>query len=147
MVGKNSVGTPRWKPAGRRRSGIHRRSTSRKKRVYVATGNAYTEPAAPTSDAVVAIDLKTGEILWTQQVTPNDVFVVGCKPGVRIVPDDVGPDFDFGNSPILRTLPGGRRVLDAGPEVRRGLRAGARMSSRPHPVAVPRRQGRRAGRH
>jgi polyvinyl alcohol dehydrogenase (cytochrome) len=26
----------------------------------------------------------------------------------------VGPDFDFGNSPILRTLPGGRRVLTLG---------------------------------
>lgn len=40
--------------------------------------------------------MTSGKILWTQQVTPNDVFVIGCKPGVENCPDDVGPDFDFG---------------------------------------------------
>ena len=30
--------------------------------IYVATGNAYTEPAAPTSDAVMALDMTTGTI-------------------------------------------------------------------------------------
>ena len=34
-------------------------STSAKNMIYVATGNAYTEPAAPTSDAVVALDMTT----------------------------------------------------------------------------------------
>ena len=82
--------------------------------IYVATGNAYTEPAAPTSDAVVALDMAKGTIQWVQQATPNDVFVIGCKPGVENCPDDVGPDFDFGNSPILRTLAGGRRILTLG---------------------------------
>ena len=78
------------------------------------TGNAYTEPAAPTSDAVVALDMADGAIQWVQQVTPNDVFVIGCKPGVENCPDEVGPDFDFGNSPILRTLAGGGRMLSLG---------------------------------
>jgi polyvinyl alcohol dehydrogenase (cytochrome) len=82
--------------------------------VYVATGNAYTNPAAPTSDAVVALSMTDGAIQWVQQVTPGDVYVIGCKPGVENCPDEVGPDFDFGNSPILRTLPGGRRVLTLG---------------------------------
>ena len=85
-----------------------------KNAIYVATGNAYTAPAAPTSDAVVALDLATGAILWSSQATPNDTFVIGCKPGVENCPDDVGPDYDFGNSPILRTLQGGRRVLVLG---------------------------------
>lgn len=113
ITGKNSAGTPQWKPAG---AAIWTSPTLdvAKNTIYVATGNAYTEPAAPTSDAVVALDMTSGKILWTQQVTPNDVFVIGCKPGVENCPDDVGPDFDFGNSPILRTLPGGRRVLTLG---------------------------------
>jgi polyvinyl alcohol dehydrogenase (cytochrome) len=29
-------------------------------------------------------------------------------------PDDLGPDMDFGNAPILRTLPGGRSLIVAG---------------------------------
>ncbi len=33
---------------------------------------------------------------------------------VRDVSNPQGPDFDFGASPILRTLPNGRRVLTAG---------------------------------
>jgi polyvinyl alcohol dehydrogenase (cytochrome) len=85
-----------------------------KNTIYVATGNAYTAPAASTSDAVVALDMTTGAILWSQQATPNDTFVIGCKAGVENCPDDVGPDYDFGNSPILRVLPGGRRVLVLG---------------------------------
>ena len=113
IVGKNSLGTPIWKPAG---AAIWTSPTLdvAKNMIYVATGNAYTEPAAPTSDAVVALDMTTGTIQWVQQATPNDVFVIGCKPGVENCPDDVGPDFDFGNSPILRTLPGGRRILTLG---------------------------------
>jgi len=113
IVGKNSAGTPMWKPAG---AAIWTSPTidTAKNMIYVATGNAYTEPAAATSDAVVALNMTTGAIEWVQQATPKDVFVIGCKPGVENCPDDVGPDFDFGNSPILRTLGGGRRVLVLG---------------------------------
>ncbi|MGQ0732465.1 MAG: outer membrane protein assembly factor BamB family protein [Acidobacteriota bacterium] len=113
MVGKNSTGTPIWKPAG---AAVWTSPTVdvAKNLIYVATGNAYTSPAAETSDAVVALDMATGAIRWVQQATPNDTFVIGCKPGVENCPDDVGPDYDFGNSAILRTLPGGRRVLTLG---------------------------------
>jgi polyvinyl alcohol dehydrogenase (cytochrome) len=113
MVGKNSAGTPLWKPAG---AAIWTSPTidTAKNMIYVATGNAYTSPAAPTTDAVIALDMASGAIRWVQQATPNDAFVIGCKPGVENCPNDVGPDFDFGNSPILRTLPGGRRVLTLG---------------------------------
>lgn len=113
IVGKNNIGTPIWKPAG---AAIWTSPTldPEKNRIYVATGNAYTEPAAPTSDAVVALDMTSGKIEWVQQATPNDAYLVRCKAGVGNCPDDLGPDFDFGNSPILRTLPGGRRVLSLG---------------------------------
>jgi polyvinyl alcohol dehydrogenase (cytochrome) len=113
IVGKNAIGTPIWKPAG---AAIWTSPTLDvdKNRVYVATGNAYTSPAAPTSDAVVALDMTTGKIVWVQQATPNDAYLVRCKAGVGNCPEEVGPDHDFGNSPILRTLAGGRRVISLG---------------------------------
>jgi polyvinyl alcohol dehydrogenase (cytochrome) len=113
VVGKNSAGTDQWRSAG---VAVWTSPTIDvdKNMIYVATGNAYTSPAAPTSDAVVALSMTDGSIQWTQQVTPGDVYVIGCKPGVENCPDDVGPDFDFGNSPILRTLPGGRRIITLG---------------------------------
>jgi polyvinyl alcohol dehydrogenase (cytochrome) len=84
--------------------------------VYAATGNSYSEPAADTNDSVLAFDLASGKLLWKKPITPNDVFVVGCGPKNQSgnCAGDVGPDFDFGNSPILRTLPGGRRILVLG---------------------------------
>jgi polyvinyl alcohol dehydrogenase (cytochrome) len=112
-IGKNSAGTPQYRSAG---AAIWTSPTIdvAKNMIYVATGNAYTSPAAPTSDAVVALNMSDGAIQWTQQATPGDVFVIGCKPGVENCPAEVGPDHDFGNSPILRTLPGGRRILTLG---------------------------------
>jgi polyvinyl alcohol dehydrogenase (cytochrome) len=113
IVGKNAAGTPLWKPAG---AAIWSAPTidAARKVLYVATGNAYTEPAAPTSDAVIAMALESGAIQWVSQVTPKDVYVIGCKPDNDNCPDDVGPDFDFGNSPILRRLANGRSVIVVG---------------------------------
>lgn len=113
IVGKNASGTPLWKPAG---AAIWTSPTvdPARKVLYVATGNAYTDPAAATSDAVIAMSLDTGAIQWVSQVTPDDSFVVGCRPDNDNCPDDVGPDFDFGNSPILRRLANGRHVLVVG---------------------------------
>ncbi len=113
VVGKNSAGTPQWRSAG---VAVWTSPTIdvAKNMIYVATGNAYTSPAAPTSDAVVALSMTDGAIQWVQQATPGDVYVIGCKAGVENCPAEVGPDFDFGNSPILRTLPGGRRILTLG---------------------------------
>ncbi len=113
VVGKNAKGTPMWKPAG---AAIWTSPTVdlARKVLYVSTGNAYTEPAAPTSDAVLAMSLDTGAIQWVSQVTPDDSYVVGCRPDNDNCPDDVGPDFDFGNSPILRRLANGRSILVIG---------------------------------
>lgn len=86
---------------------------TKRKAIYIATGNAYTEPAAETSDAVLAFDMNTGKTLWARQATPRDSFLVGCGKGVNC-PENVGPDVDFGSSPILRDLPGGKSVLVLG---------------------------------
>ena len=84
--------------------------------LYAATGNGYADPPQPTTDAVIAIDLKTGKIKWSSQVMPKDVWILGCggrgqtSPNPNC-PDDVGPDFDFSASPILTKLSNGRELI------------------------------------
>ena len=115
-IGKNRAGVTRWGP-----SGAATWSTptvdAKRRLVYATTGNMYTEPQQTTSDAVIAFNMDTGAIAWSAQVTPQDVFVVGCgaPSGVNCPDDaDLGPDYDFGNSAILATLPGGRELLLVG---------------------------------
>ncbi|MDB5453500.1 MAG: pvadh [Caulobacteraceae bacterium] len=84
--------------------------------LYVATGDSYTDVTHKGSDAVMALDLKTGAVKWTNQTTENDNFMVGCPQTGKIplnCPTPLGPDVDFGSSPILKTV-GGKDVLIAG---------------------------------
>ena len=87
----------------------------RRNLIYVATGNTYTGAAAPNSDAVVALTL-SGKIEWVRQLFPDDVFISGCraKSDNPNCADQRGPDYDFGNSPILATLPHGGRAIVIG---------------------------------
>jgi polyvinyl alcohol dehydrogenase (cytochrome) len=83
--------------------------------LYVATGDNYSDPPSATSDAVVAMNLKTGELLWSRQLTEKDAFNVGCSvPQRPNCPEATGPDFDFGQPPILVSLGGNRRALVIG---------------------------------
>ena len=113
QTGKNAAGTPLWKPAGAAVWGSPTLDVARGV-LYIGTGNSYTEPAVKTSDAVMAMDMKTGRMLWSNQITPSDAFVIGCRPENENCPKEVGPDFDFGNAPILRTLEGGKRIIVIG---------------------------------
>lgn len=110
---KNKLGTQLYAPSG---VAIWSSPTIDVKRkvLYVATGNEYSGPGGPTSDAVIALDLDNGRIAWTSQVTPKDVYVVGCNAQRENCADYEGPDFDFGNSAILRDLPGGRSLIVIG---------------------------------
>ena len=115
IVSKNANGTPRWAPAG---GGVWSAPTIDPKRhaLYIGTGDAYTTPAPKNTDAIMALDLAFGKILWSVQATKNDAWVVGCmsaKP-LENCPKDFGPDQDFGSPPILRQLPNGRTLLIAG---------------------------------
>src|SRR6185436_4811965 len=75
-----------------------------------------TAPSPKTTDGVMAVDINTGEFLWAFQATENDVFMGGCNGPTKseACPEQMGPDMDIGNSPILKTLPNGKRVLIAG---------------------------------
>ncbi|HKT78963.1 MAG TPA: PQQ-binding-like beta-propeller repeat protein, partial [Vicinamibacterales bacterium] len=113
---QTASGTQLWGPAG---AAVWSAPTVdvRRGAVYVATGNGYNEPAADTTDSVIAFDLETGARLWVNQVTPNDAYMVSCGAGApnrNNCPGVNGPDFDFGNSPILRELPNGKGVLVVG---------------------------------
>jgi len=113
-IRKNSIGAQLWAPAG---AAIWVSPTLDPKRraLYVGTGDAYTEPAAKTSDSIIAFNMDTGKMLWSFQDTHNDAWMHGCEPEEHgeNCPKEVGPDWDYGASPILRTLPDGRRILVA----------------------------------
>jgi polyvinyl alcohol dehydrogenase (cytochrome) len=86
----------------------------RRNAIYVTTGDNYSEPPTRTSDAFLALDLDTGKILWSRQMTAGDAYTAACRlPDKTNCPIN-GPDFDFGASPILVTLPNGKRALLAG---------------------------------
>lgn len=111
---KNSVGTQMYGPAG---GAIWSAPTIDVKRqvIYVGTGNSYTDVETDQADAIMAFDLLTGKVKWVNQVTAKDNFLVGCRnPGAGNCPDQGGPDYDFGSSPVLRTLPNGKQVLLGG---------------------------------
>jgi polyvinyl alcohol dehydrogenase (cytochrome) len=83
--------------------------------LYVATGDNYSDPPSNTSDAILAMQLKTGELLWSRQLTENDTFNSACgSPQPGNCPETKGPDYDFGQPPILVNLGGGKRALVIG---------------------------------
>ncbi len=113
-IRKNAKGVQPWGPSG---AAVWSAPTLdlKKNVVYVATGDNYSDPASETSDALVAFDLETGKLLWSQQFTPNDAWNIACESSDQTnCPEARGPDLDFGSSSILRTLPDGKRVLVAG---------------------------------
>ncbi len=114
-VRKNSQGVQLYAPAG---ASVWNSPTVDPKQhaVYFGTGDAETEPAPATSDAIMALDMDTGKVLWSYQAQADDSYLVGCKGSTHTenCPDKDGPDWDIGNSPILRVLGNGKRVLIAG---------------------------------
>ena len=113
------------KPSGANRNGVQQLGPSgaaiwsaptfdaATKRVYATTGDNYSDPPSGTSDAIVAFDAASGDLAWARQITPGDAFTVACPSGINC-PKSHGPDFDFGSSAVLASLPGGKRVLVAG---------------------------------
>jgi polyvinyl alcohol dehydrogenase (cytochrome) len=80
--------------------------------VYVVTGDNYSDPPTALSDAVVALKMSTGEILWSKQFTAKDVYNSSCQLADKVnCPDAEGPDYDFASPAILVSLPNGRRAL------------------------------------
>lgn len=72
--------------------------------VYVTTGENTSHPTTATSDAVIALDLETGEEIWTFQALENDMWNFGCTaegPNCIILADTNSVDHDFGGPAVL----------------------------------------------
>ena len=111
---KNSKGVQQYAPAG---GSVWNSPTIdvKKNAIYFGTGDGETEPAPATTDSIMALDLNTGKMLWHYQAQAGDAFLGGCTGASKTdnCPSENGPDLDIGNSPILRTLADGRRLLVA----------------------------------
>jgi polyvinyl alcohol dehydrogenase (cytochrome) len=79
-------------------------------RLYVSTGNQYTGPAHKGANAIAALELKTGKLVWSNQTTPNDIWTFGCQND----PDCSDEDVDFGAIPLHFKGPGGKKLVGAG---------------------------------
>ena len=109
---KNSIGTQLYAPSG---VAVWNSPTVDAKRntLYFGTGDSATEPAPETTDSIIAVDLDTGKVKWHFQAEPNDATLGGCFGKIKTenCPEHPGPDWDFGASPILKTLASGRDVI------------------------------------
>ena len=113
LRGKNPVGADQFGPSG---APIWSSPTLDAKRslIYATTGQNYSSPATGTSDAVIAMDIGTGDIKWVSQVTANDAWNGGCSRKTANCPEEDGPDFDIGASAILITSKANKDLLLVG---------------------------------
>lgn len=79
-------------------------------RVYVTTGNQYTQPATKYANSVIALDLKTGKVIWSMQATPKDIWTFDCRNNAEC--EDL--DIDFGTAPVFFKGAGGKKLVGAG---------------------------------
>jgi polyvinyl alcohol dehydrogenase (cytochrome) len=113
-AGENKAGTQTWGPSG---VAVWSSPTLdlEKKAIYAGTGVNYSNPTTDTSDAIVAIDMDSGRLLWTRQFTERDGWNFACTGQDKTnCPRDPFIDADFGNSGMLRSLGGGKRILVTG---------------------------------
>jgi polyvinyl alcohol dehydrogenase (cytochrome) len=112
-TGQTKRGTPQYGPSG---AGVWSSPTldARRGVMYIATGDNYSSPATPLSDAIVALEIKTGRVVWSRQTLARDAYNSSCGTDKQNCPEEGGPDYDFGSSAILTQLPGGRDMLLAG---------------------------------
>jgi len=105
---KTAAGVQNWGPSG---ASIWSAPTidPKRKLIYAGTGDNFSEPDTETSDAVLAFEIETGKLVWSQQLTSHDVFNIVCAG--EGCGSHLGPDVDIGASPILAALPNGKSAL------------------------------------
>jgi polyvinyl alcohol dehydrogenase (cytochrome) len=114
-TGRNASGTRTWGPSG---APVWTTPAidARRNRLYIGTGENYSRPATGTSDAIIALDLDTGQPAWVFQTLEDDVYNMDCRsylgfPDGPNCPKDPGPDFDFGASVVIATTEEGEDIL------------------------------------
>jgi polyvinyl alcohol dehydrogenase (cytochrome) len=113
LQGKNRDGVDIYGPSG---ASVWSTPTidTKRNRIYIGTGENLSHPATDTSDAIVALDMDSGELVWRFQAIPDDVWNAACLTEGANCPDNAGGDFDFGASVILAPRPDGGDILLAG---------------------------------
>ena len=98
--GKTAVGTAILGPSG---APVWNSPTydAKRGRVYFGSGENYSSPADGNSDAVFAVDARSGRRLWVTSLTKGDAWNVGCMVGNDNCPKENGPDLDVAASPLL----------------------------------------------
>lgn len=117
-LAKNVLGVQTYGPAG---AAIWSTPTidAKRKQIYVTTGDSFVDVPEDSSEAVIALDLKTGAFRWKRQLTVGDVYLSGC-PAVKKptspanCPEKNGVDSDFGAPAFLIKGAKGKDVLIAG---------------------------------
>lgn len=106
----------------------------KRRHVYMGTGNLYTTPPqvqacqaaqdnkttpdipnpcikpGDHSESILALDLDSGAIVWSKHLGAYDTWSAACLPalkppsGPNNCPAIAGPDYDFGEAPLLLTV-------------------------------------------
>ena len=108
---KTRLGAASWGPSG---VGVWTAPVLDTERdtMYVTTGDNYSDPPTAMSDALIALRMSSGQILWSKQFTAKDAWNSSCQLQGKVnCPDSEGPDFDFASSAIMVSLPNARRAL------------------------------------
>jgi polyvinyl alcohol dehydrogenase (cytochrome) len=111
LLGHTSIGTEMWGPSG---SSPWSTPTIDKDKsmIYFGTGVNYREPITKTSDALAAVDMKTGKLVWSHQYLANDMYNFGCLVEQKSnCPKKIGFNQDIGVSPILKPFGKGRILI------------------------------------
>jgi polyvinyl alcohol dehydrogenase (cytochrome) len=117
-LSNNGLWTTDWGPSG---IPVWSRPAvdSEHRRVFIGTGENYSGTESTShSDAILALDLDNGKILWSHQFLADDVWNLSCDlPLLKLNCRNtkVGPDMDFGAAPVSAHVGGGLgRMVFAG---------------------------------
>jgi polyvinyl alcohol dehydrogenase (cytochrome) len=126
-LGLNYKGVKRYGPSGVAVWSVPTVDVKRQL-LYVTTGNQYTEPRVAEADAIIALDLGSGEKRWGKSFVPKqfasgDIWHGGCEAEIMFseTKDTCPPtnpklegDREFGAPAVLKTLANGKDILLAG---------------------------------
>jgi len=93
----------------------------KRKAIYLGTGNTFSEPDVGRGDAIMALNMDTGKVLWVHQDEPGDVWHTGCPQGPPLPGLGLPP----------RSSGAGRGAAGAGPAGAGGAGRGAGRGAAP----------------